>query len=401
MLDALARSRQAQQQLVADASHELRTPLTSIFLHAQLLHSREMDLGKIKRAGESIERSAKIQLQLIEDLLDVSRIVGGKFYIDFKPVDLRATVLAALDDVAGSAARKSIELKLEIDTAAVMVSGDPVRLQQVVSNLLVNAIKFTPELGQITLALEIVERNARITVSDTGIGIDPTFLPHVFNRFAQADTTRTRAHGGLGLGLAIVRHLLELHHGTVGAESDGVGKGATFRVTVPLVTVSRSTIPPLSGPIDAFRAMDGASRIAEYGELRDVGILVVDDDSGVRDAVGEALHHAGARVRLAGSAAQAMEVVDEFRPEVLLCDIAMPVEDGYSFLRRLRARGAAGGGDIPAMALTALAGEGDRALALAAGFQMYLPKPIDVNRLRQAVVDLVASATPAVAVPAM
>jgi two-component system CheB/CheR fusion protein len=383
----------AKDQFLAVLSHELRTPLTSIFLHAQLLHTREMDLGKIKRAGESIERSAKIQLQLIEDLLDVSRIVGGKFHIEFKPVDLRATVLAAIEDVSGSATRKSVQLKVDVDQSTIMVSGDPVRLQQVVSNLLVNAIKFTPEKGTVTVVLEIAEGDARLEVSDTGMGIDANFLPHVFNRFAQADTSRTRAYGGLGLGLAIVRHLLDLHHGTVGAESAGLGMGATFWFTLPLVSVARSTRPPCAErTVDALQPTDGASRTEEYGELRDVGILVVDDDSGVREAVAEALHRTGARVRVAESAAQAMAVVDEFRPEVLLCDIAMPGEDGYSFLRRLRARGTARGGDIPALALTALAGENDRDLALAAGYQMHLSKPIDVASLTLAVLELVTSA---------
>jgi two-component system CheB/CheR fusion protein len=383
------RANRAKDQFLAVLSHELRTPLTSIFLHAQLLHTKDMDLAKIKRAGESIERSAKIQLQLIEDLLDVSRIVSGNFHIDFKPVDLRATVLAAIDDLAGSAARKSIELKVDVGSSTVMVSGDAVRLQQVVSNILVNAIKFTPEKGIVTLALESADGNARLEISDTGIGIEPAFLPHVFNRFAQADTTRTRAQGGLGLGLAIARHILELHHGTVGAESAGTGKGASFWITMPLVPVSRSTIPPAADP--TMNGLQPAVLAREYGELRDVGILIVDDDRGVRDAVAEALHQTGARVRVAESAEQAMELVDRFCPEILLCDIAMPGEDGYSFLRRLRARGTARGGDIPALALTALVGEGARAQALAAGFQMYLPKPVDVDHLRQAVVDLVTS----------
>lgn len=392
----------AKDQFLAVLSHELRTPLTSILLQAQLLHTREMDGGKIKRSSESIERSAKIQLQLIEDLLDVSRIVAGKFHIEFKPVDLQAAVLAAVDDVAGSAKRKSIELKVDIDTAPVMVSGDAVRLQQVVSNLLVNAIKFTPEKGLVTVELEIVDGNAQLTVSDTGIGIDPNFLPNVFNRFAQGDTSRTRVHGGLGLGLAIVQHLLELHHGTVGAESAGMGKGATFRITVPLVPVSRSTLPPPVAPkTEGFRPVLGAAQAAEYSELHDVGILVVDDDSGVRDAVAEALHRTGARVRVAESAAQAMAIVDEFCPAILLCDIAMPGEDGYSFLRRLRARGTARGGDIPALALTALVGENDKALALAAGYQMHLPKPVDVDRLTQAVVDLVTNTARAQTDPVM
>ena len=384
----------AKDQFLAVLSHELRTPLTSILLHAELLHGREMEPARVKRASESIERSAKIQLQLIEDLLDVSRIISGKFHIEFKPVDLRTTVRAALDDASGSVARKSLELKVDIDPSPVMVSGDPVRLQQVVSNLLTNAIKFTPEKGVVTVVLDVAEGGARLAISDTGMGIDASFLPHVFNRFSQADTSRSRAHGGLGLGLAIVRHLLDLHGGTVQADSAGPGKGSTFSITVPLVNISRSTFPPADDPASVVMpAPNSGSRSVDFTELRDVGILVLDDDSGVRDAVAEVLNGMGARVRVAKSAAEAMTAIDELRPEVLLCDIAMPGEDGYSFLRRLRARGPEAGGDIPALALTALVGEGDRARALAAGYQMHLTKPVEVERLKRAVVDLVTGAT--------
>jgi len=383
----------AKDQFLAVLSHELRTPLTSILLHAELLHGREMEPARVKRASESIERSAKIQLQLIEGLLDVSRIISGKFHIEFKPVDLTTTVRAALDDASGSVARKSLALKVDIDPSPVMVSGDAVRLQQVVSNLLMNAIKFTPDKGIVTVVLDVAEGRARLAIADTGIGIDPSFLPHVFNRFVQADTSRSRAHGGLGLGLAIVRHLLDLHGGTVQAESAGPGKGSTFSITVPLVNIPRSTFPPADRPKPAaMPAPDTAPRSAEFSELRDVGILVLDDDGGVRDAVAEVLNDMGARVRVAKSAAEAMTAIDELQPEVLLCDIAMPGEDGYSFLQRLRARGPESGGNIPALALTALVGEGDRARALAAGYQMHLAKPVDVERLKQAVVDLVTGA---------
>jgi two-component system CheB/CheR fusion protein len=389
----------AKDQFLAVLSHELRTPLTSIVMHAQLLRARELEPARARRSGEAIDRSAKIQLQLIEDLLDVSRIINGKLYLEIGPVDLSAPVRAAVEDVSASAARKSIELKVDLAASPVMVSGDSGRLQQVVANLLTNAIKFTPEKGSVSIALDVADGCGRVSVSDTGMGIDPAFLPHVFNRFAQADTSRTRAHGGLGLGLAIVHHILELHGGTVRAESNGAGKGATFTFMVPRVTVSPSTFPPArspsSFPPSTTPKMNGEGRtvhapeMVEYGELRGVGILVVDDDCEVRAAVADMLTDTGARVVVAESAAEAMTVVDDFQPEVLLCDIAMPGEDGYSFLRRLRARGPARGGSIPAVALTALAGEGDRARALAAGYQMHLTKPVDVHRLRRVVADLV------------
>jgi CheY-like chemotaxis protein len=221
-------------------------------------------------------------------------------------------------------------------------------------------------------------------------------LPHVFSRFSQADTSRTRAHGGLGLGLAIVHHILELHGGTARAESLGAGEGSTFSVTLPVLTVAPSMFPPANRPSSlppsVAEATVQAPPAVEYSELRDVDILVVDDDRSLREAVAEILADTGARVRVAESAAEAMRAVDEFQPEVLLCDIAMPGEDGYSFLRRLRARGPARGGSIPAVALTALAGEGDRSRALAAGYQIHMTKPVDVARLKQAVADLVTGA---------
>jgi len=384
----------AKDQFMAVLSHELRTPLTSILLHAQILRGRELEADKARRASDAIERSAKLQVQLVEDLLDVSRIINGKFYLEFSPVDLRTTVKAAIEDVNGMAARKSLELKVDLDPSPVMVSGDAVRLQQVVSNLLTNAIKFTQTKGSVSVVLDVAEGCARLAVSDTGMGIDAGFLPHVFNRFAQADTSRTRAHGGLGLGLAIVHHILELHGGTVRAESAGAGRGSTFSVVVPRMTVSQSTFPPAALPKVSPSQAPKCAPAVEYTELRGVGVLVVDDDVGVRDAVAEMLTDTGARVRVAESAAEAMTAVDEFHPEVLLCDIAMPGEDGYSFLRRLRARGPAQGGSIPALALTALAGDGDRGRALAAGYQMHLTKPVDIDRLRQAVMDLVTGAAP-------
>jgi two-component system CheB/CheR fusion protein len=384
------RANGAKDQFLAILSHELRTPLSSILLYAQLLRGGTVDATKIKRAGEAIERGTLMQVRLVDDLLDMSRIISGKFHLEFQRIDLRTTVQAAIEDVSALAARKGVELTLQLDASPAMVSGDPLRLQQVVSNLLTNAIKFTPAKGRVTVELAVSEGCARLSVADTGMGIEPGFLPHVFNRFAQGDTSNTRAHGGLGLGLAIVRYVLDGHGGTVQADSPGIGLGSTFSFKLPLAPASSDTVPPEEAPkVAEKRTTNGARPPAEYSQLRDVRILVVDDDRGVRDALAEMLSRTSARVRVAASAIEAMAAVEEFRPEVVLCDIAMPGEDGYSFLRRLRARGSSRGGDIPALAFTALAGDRDRRQALAAGFQMHLTKPVDVDHLRQAVVALV------------
>lgn len=283
-------------------------------------------------------------------------------------------------------------MRVNLETAPVMVHGDRVRLQQVVSNLLTNAIKFTPDGGRVTIELGSAEGCARVVVADNGNGIADSFLPHVFNRFAQENSTHTRARGGLGLGLAIVRHILEAHGGTACAASPGIGKGSTFSVTLPLTTAKiHDTLPPESAV--TVLPPSGASKPAYESALRDVRILVLDDDSGTREAVAELLKQTGARVCVAESAAGAMAIVDEFQPAVLVCDIALPSEDGYTFIQRLRVRDPARGGATPALALTALAGDGDRRRALAAGFQMHLAKPIDINRLKQAVLDLVTPAS--------
>jgi two-component system CheB/CheR fusion protein len=385
------RANGAKDQFLAILSHELRTPLSSILLYAQLLRGGTADATKVKRAGEAIERGTMMQVRLIDDLLDMSRIITGKFHLEFQRLDLRTTVQAAVEDVNALAARKGVELTLQLDASPAMVSGDSVRLQQVVSNLLTNAIKFTPSKGRVTVKLAVSDGCARLSVADTGVGIEAGFLPHVFNRFAQGDTSSTRAHGGLGLGLAIVRHVLDGHGGTAQAESPGIGLGSTFSFKLPLAPASSDTVPPSEEALKLAdkQAANGAPPHPDYSELRDVRILVVDDDRGVRDAVAEMLGRTSARVRVAASAIEAMAAVEEFRPEVVLCDIAMPGEDGYSFLRRLRARGPARGGDIPALAFTALAGDGDRRQALAAGFQMHLIKPVDIDHLRQAVIALV------------
>ena len=381
------RANQSKDLFLAVLGHELRTPLASLLLQAQLLRrGTAVDAAKLTRVGEVIERATRMQMQLVDDLLDVSRIVAGKLKVQMDVVDLSVVVKAALDGVSGPIQRKSLELDVVLDRAIGAVAGDAARLQQAVSNLLTNAIKFSSERGHITVTLEKVNGCAHIKVSDTGAGIDPGFLPHVFDRFSQADTSNTRLYGGLGLGLAIVRHLVEQHGGIIQADSAGVGKGATFSVTLPLMNVPHVAA---GGGAIVFQA---SGKVVPPGRhpLKDLRILVVDDDLATRDAVSEVLRQMGADVKVAESAEEALTAVATFQPQLLLCDIAMPGEDGYAFIRRLRALGVDGGGSMPAMALTALATDDDRQRSLAAGYQMHLTKPVDIDRLSAAVVELAA-----------
>lgn len=383
----------AKDLFLAVLGHELRTPLTTLLLQSQMLrHKDGMDADSIARAADRIERATKTQMQLVDDLLDVSRIVAGKLQVNLRPVNLSAIVLAAIEGASAIAAAKSVKLAVAVDQSNRAVAGDPARLQQVVSNLLTNAIKFSPEGGEVSVTLEIKGGQARIQVADKGAGIDPAFLPQVFNRFAQEDTSNTRSTGGLGLGLAIVRHLVELHHGTVEAHSPGIGRGATFSVTLPLAPVGEQPVhedeglEPASGP--------SGSGVSGPRPMEDLPILVVDDDLGAREVVAEMLAGMGARVRVASSSAEAMTAIREQRPNVLLCDIAMPGEDGYAFIRKVRAMERDGRQQTPAVALTALAGEADAQRSLEAGFQMHLTKPVDMRRLSQAVLTLARRAEP-------
>jgi len=301
-------------------------------------------------------------------------------------VDLSAVIKAAIDGVSGALQRKFLDLDVILDKSIGPVAGDAARLQQVVSNLLTNAIKFNSDRGRVSVILERANGCARIKVSDSGAGIDPAFLPHVFDRFSQADTSNTRMYGGLGLGLAIVRHLVEQHGGMIQADSPGSGKGATFSVTLPLLNVQR--VAAKGGPIVVSAGVKIGAR--DHHRIKDLRVLVVDDDVATQEALSEVLREMGAEVKVAHSAAEAMTAVTEFQPQLLLCDIAMPGEDGYAFIRRLRALGVEGGGSVPALALTALATDDDRQRSLAAGFQMHLTKPVDIERLSDAVIDLAA-----------
>ncbi len=380
------RATRAKDEFLATLSHEIRTPLASMMLRAQQLSRGETDPVKVKRAGEAIERATKMQVQLIDDLLDVSRIVTGMLKIEYKPVDLRTVIKAALEGVSAPAERKKLTFKVLLDETVGTVSGDPTRLQQVVANLLTNAVKFSAENGEVSVVLDSVHGQARIRISDTGSGIEPEFLPHIFSRFAQEDGTTVRRHGGLGLGLAIARHLVEAHGGTIQGESAGRGKGAAFSILLPLMRSHEET-PDDEKPVsEGPRSNDALAMANWHGLLNDLRVLVVDDDLGTRDVMAEMLSEMGANVAVAASASEAITAVEDFRPEVLLCDIAMPGEDGYSLMRRIRALG--GGKSIPAVALTALAGEQDRRRALSAGFQMHLVKPVDIDHLTQAVAEL-------------
>ena len=371
------RANHAKDLFLATLSHELRTPLSSILLEAQFLGRMAGSDPRLERASASLERAARAQARLIDDLLDVSRIVSGKLLLDLRAVDLKEIVQSSFDMAMSAAAAKSLSLELQIpDDFTGTVYGDALRLQQVVANLLANAIKFTPRGGRIDVRLERTGEQARITVRDTGIGIRPEVLPHLFAAFVQADSSVTRAHGGLGLGLAIVRHLVEAHGGQVRAESRGEGKGSSFFVTLPLGA---------STPAQMDAALEAVAR-----DISGVRVLLVDDSDDTRASFAAMLEELGAIVRAVPSAEAALAAMADFRPEAILSDIAMPGEDGYSFIRRVRRLPPERGGTVPAAALTALAGDDDKKRAKEAGFQMHLAKPVDAVRLAGAVRTLAA-----------
>jgi PAS domain S-box-containing protein len=365
-----------KDEFLAVLSHELRTPLSTLLLHGQLLERGTLDANGIKRSGRTIVRAARAQSRLIEDLLDVSRIVQGKLTLKRNRVSVDTVVRAAADSVAGPAKERLIDVVLDIEPSVTQVQGDPDRLQQAVANLLTNAIKFTPPEGRVEVSLREVDRQVQIQVRDTGMGIDPAFLPHIFLRFAQGDRTTTRAAGGLGLGLSIAQTIVEAHHGHIRAESPGRGKGSTFTIT----------LPPMPAVVSEGAELTPLPWVET--NIRGARLLIVEDDSSTRETLTQIFELAGGDVREADGPATAMQVLDEFKPDLLVCDIAMPGEDGISLLRRIRARGAEHGGDVRAIALTAFAGEDMRKRTLAAGFQEHLVKPINVDQLLDTVSHL-------------
>lgn len=375
-----------KDEFLATVSHELRTPLNAIIGWSHLLRSGRLDEATVAKAVETIDRNAKSQAQLIEDILDVSRMITGKLKLNNEPVDLAAVINAAIDSVQLAADAKQIQLAVTLDPSARHTIGDKNRLQQVVWNLLANAIKFTPANGRIEVKVGRAGRNAQLCVSDTGEGISTEFLPFIFDRFRQADGTNTRQHGGLGLGLSIVRQLVELHGGTIKAESKGKGKGATFIIKLPLAPSSKG----------GSRRQRAAGRLATTNkkqkatvmpQLEDVRVLLVDDDPDTLQILSVMLEESKASVQIASSVGEALEVLEWYTPDVLVSDLAMPGEDGYSLISKLR-QTENGNGHIPAVALTSYVRIEERTRALAAGFNMFVPKPVQPNDLISAIATL-------------
>jgi PAS domain S-box-containing protein len=363
----------AKDEFLAVLSHELRTPLNAVYGWAQMLRGQSMSEAQKARALETIARNANAQLQLIDDLLDVSRVASGKMRLNVRPVQLQTVVEAALDSVGPAATAKDIRLQSVLDPRAGPITGDPDRLQQVVWNLVMNAVKFTPRGGRVQVHLQRVNSHVEIVVSDTGEGIPAAVLPFVFDRFRQGDSTSTRAHSGLGLGLALVKHLVELHGGSVAAQSPGLGQGATFIVKLP-VTIAEFA----SGPEHRLHpTAPSADAVPAIGRLDGLRVLVVDDDRDALDLSSMILTRAGAEVQLCRSAADALDVLERWRPDVLVSDIEMPIEDGYTLIRKVRAMGPEHGGRTPAVALTAYGRMQDRVHSLTAGYNMHVAKPVD------------------------
>ena len=354
-----------KDEFLATVSHELRTPLNAILGWVAMLRQARFEPTRVAGILEIVERNAKAQAQLIADVLDISRMISGRVKLELTPVSLARVILDAVDSVRPGAAARAIDLKLDVDEGPV-ANADPDRLQQVVWNLLSNACKFTPEGGRIDVALRASRTHATITVADTGVGISSDFLPHVFDRFRQAEQGFTRSHGGLGLGLAIVKQLVEMHGGEATARSDGPSKGATFDVRLPLArTIPREHRVRQETPSSELPKVD----------LSDHSILVVDDDEATRDLMVTLLSQCGAKVRAVGNAPQALQEFDVDIPGLVLADIGMPGEDGLSMIKRIRRRPPARGGLVRAVAISAYARPEDRQAALAAGYDDYLAKP--------------------------
>jgi PAS domain S-box-containing protein len=380
------RALRMKDEFLATLSHELRTPLNAILGWSQILAGGSRDADDLAEGLRTIERNALAQTQIIEDLLDMSRIISGKVRLDVQRVDLAAVVREAVATAKPSAEAKAIRLQAVLDPHAGPVSGDPARLQQVMWNLLTNAVKFTPKGGRVQVLLERVNSHLELSVSDTGEGIAPDFLPHVFDRFRQADASTTRRHGGLGLGLSIVKQLVELHGGSVRVKSAGIGQGTTFTVSLPLTVIQPEPDPAVERrhPRSASTTVPPDACI----EIVGVKVLVVDDEADARSLVRRLLEDCQAQVITAGSAAEALNLVRTERPDVLICDIGMPGEDGYALIKRVRALGPAHGGQVPAAALTAYARGEDRVKAILAGFQMHLAKPVEPAELIATVASL-------------
>lgn len=380
-----------KDEFLATISHELRTPLNAILGWSTMLRRGPLDSETAARGIEAIERNAKSQAQLVEDLLDVSRIISGNLRLDLKPIALTSVVKGAMESVQLAADAKAIQLQMIVDPVADNVKGDAARLQQVVWNLLSNSIKFTPPGGSVTVKIDRADSMAQMSVTDTGEGISAEFLPFVFDRFKQADGSTTRIHGGLGLGLAIARHLIEMHGGTIEADSSGHGLGATFKIRLPLAIASAALAAVDPGRSSVATPLELPTVVDAPG-LDGIRILIIDDEADARDMLRVGLERCGAEVTTAASAQDALDTLRVWRPDVLVSDIGMPGEDGYGLIKNVRALPAEQGGDVPAIALTGYVRVEERMRALAAGYQMFVPKPVEINELRAVIFGLVGPA---------
>jgi PAS domain S-box-containing protein len=383
------RANRLKDEFLATISHELRNPLNAIMGWAHMMRLGKLTQANMERAVETIYRNAKSQSQLVADLLDVSRIISGKLRLDVRAVDLIYIISAAIDSIRPAADAKSIRIQTKLDPAAGPISGDADRLQQIVWNLLTNAVKFTPKGGRIQVKLQRVDSHVEILVSDSGMGISKEFLPHVFDRFRQADASTTRIHGGLGLGLSIVHQLVDLHGGSVSVQSEGEGKGATFTISLPFVGVVSNQQEPeavLPAHSDEIITLEGLP------SLEGLKVLVVDDEADTRELIREVLKECGSEVITSCSVSEALAALEEHRPDVLISDLGMPDEDGYALISKIRALPSERGGQIPAAAVTAYARAEDRMRVLRAGFQFHLPKPVDSAELVTVVASLAGRA---------
>jgi PAS domain S-box-containing protein len=372
----------SKDEFLATVSHELRTPLNHILGWITMLRSGRLQAPKTQKAFDTIERNVRAQARLIDDLLDVSRIISGKLLIERRQIEIAKVVEAAAESIGPVADDKGIAFMTTLTPETLVVSGDPDRLQQAIGNLLSNAVKFTPAGGRIELLLTREGPQVEITVRDNGQGISPEFLPHVFDRFRQQDATTARRAGGLGLGLAIVRHMVELHGGSVRGESEGEGRGATFTITLPVA----DSQAPLSG--EALRRSIAGESEASVPSLDGVRVLLVDDLAEARELISFALINDGAEVRTAASSAEGLSVLGEWRPDVIVSDIAMPGEDGYAFIRKVRQLSEERGGTIPAASLTAYVGSTEHLKSFESGYQAYITKPVEWAELITIVASL-------------
>jgi PAS domain S-box-containing protein len=388
--EELEESNRVKDEFLATLSHELRTPLTSILGWSRLLHSEQLSEQDRQRAIQVIQRNAEAQAKLIEDLLEVSRIITGKLRIEFQPVAFASIIETVINSLRPTAEAKNLQLETAIDPTASPVLGDPARLQQIVTNLLSNAIKFTPDGGRVEIQLQRVDSSARLELRDSGVGIAAKDLPHIFERFRQADSSNVRTHGGLGLGLAIVDYLVRQQSGSVYVESEGLGKGATFIVEFPLT--SSEVMTSDLGRVDLFSqharlTLENSETFTEQ-RLKDLRILVVEDDADTRELLKTILERCGAKVLAVASSSAALAELAQGIPNVLISDIGMPGESGYDLIKKIRSLDPEQGGRVPAVALTAYAGAADRRRALLAGFQTHLAKPVEPDELLAVIANL-------------